>query len=108
MKLTKVVLFVLLAIVLSGCGSCEKLYDKANYESITNETGALTLWSGGKIMAVFYSVEITYSAADSDAMYFKDIKGSTIMMRDSKGEIHKFEGKGDNWYTSPGVLMKLD
>ena len=108
MKLTKVILFVLLAIILSGCGSCEKMYDKANYESITNENGILTLWSGGNIMATFSKVEITYSAADSDAMYFKDVVGSTITLRDAKGSMYAEVGDGSSWYTSPGVLMKLD
>lgn len=107
MKLRNVILIVLLAVIMTGCGSCEKMYDKANYESITNESGILTLWSGGKIMAVFHKMSIEYSAADSDALFIIDTEGSNITLRSTAGELYTIEGKGDRWYISPGVLINL-
>lgn len=99
---------LLSAIIMTGCGSCEKMYDKQNYESITNEDGILTLWSGGKIMAVFHEMTIVYSAADSDALYFVDKKGSNITLTATDGKHYSVEGNGDTWYSSPGVLLKLE
>jgi hypothetical protein len=107
-NLFNIFMVVLLATIMTGCGSCEKMYDKANYESLTNEPGELTLWSGGKVMAHFSNVEIVYSASDSDALYFVDIKGSDITRVSNDGVLHKIEGKGETWYSSPGVLLRLE
>ena len=101
-------MIVILATIMTGCGSCEKMYDKANYESITNEDGSLVIYSGGKIMAKFSNITITYSAADSDALYFTDVKGSDVWLPNTNGELVKVEGRGENWYNSPGVLLKLE
>lgn len=98
---------VILVTLMTGCGGCERMYDKANYESITNDIGELTLWNGGEVMAYFSAVKITYSAADSDAMYFEDVLGSRILLRDSKGDLFTHIGNGDKWYSSPGVIMKI-
>jgi hypothetical protein len=107
MKTINVILVILLAVIMTGCGSCEKFFDKQNYESITNESGNLTLWNGGQVMAVFPEMTIVYSAADSDALYFQDKKGSNITLRSTEGTLHKVEGKGEYWYNSPGVLINL-
>ncbi len=108
MKLTNIILYLLLAVVITGCGTCEKYYDDDNYESNTNEHGILTLWSGSRIMAIFSAATIIYSASDSEAMYFKDKKGSAVVLRGTDGDTYTQIGDGDTWYTSPGVLMKLD
>jgi hypothetical protein len=108
-RLFNIFIVIILATIMTGCGSYDnaKMYDKTNYESITNENGILTLWSGGKIMAVFPEMEIDYSPADSDALYFTDKKGSSITLRDTKGDIYTIRGIGDQWYSSPGVLINL-
>jgi hypothetical protein len=97
--LFNIFIVLLLTIILTGC---ERFYDKENYED-----GALTLWSGGKVMAKFPQMTIVYSVADSDALYFTDIKGSNITLRTSEGDLVLVEGKGETWYTSPGVLINL-
>ena len=107
-KLFNIFIIFIVLILFSGCGWFESMYDEGNYESITNETGILTLWNGGKIMASFSKAKVIYSASDSDAMYFEDIPGCTIVLRDGKGETYSQIGSGDTWYTSPGVLIKLD
>ena len=52
-------------------------------------------------------MKIIYSAADSDALYFIDKKGSNITLTAADGKHYTVEGKGDTWYSSPGVLLKL-
>jgi len=97
----------ILATLITSCGTIEKAYEKQNFETITNDTGELTLWNGGKVMAYFSKIKVTYSASDSDAMYFKDVPGYRILLRDSGGATFTHIGNGDSWYTSPGVLIKL-
>ena len=107
-KLFNIFIIFIVLILFSGCGWFESMYDEGNYESITNDAGTLTLWSGGKIMAIFHEMTVIYSAADSDALYFKDKKHSVITLRGSNGELYTIEGNGDTWYNSPGVLIKLE
>lgn len=104
----KVLIIFVSAVLLTACGQCSRIYDNSNYESITNESGELVLWSGGEIMAKFYNVDIVYSSADSDAMYFKVINGSMYELRNKSGKYIIKEGQGNTWYTSPGVLLKLE
>ena len=102
------IIFILFTILFAGCGMLESTYDEANYESITNETGKIVLWSGGKVMAIFHDAKVKYSAADSDAMFFTAEKGSKIALRDENGDMYSVIGDGGEWYSSPGVLMKVD
>ena len=71
-----VILVVLLLVgLLAGCGLFEKAYDRSNYESITNETGDLYLYSGGVLIKTYEDVKILYSNADSFAIFFKTKDG---------------------------------
>jgi len=53
-----------------GCGALEQTYDSANYESITNETGVIGVYSGGKKVAT-YAGKVLYASADTSAMFIQ-------------------------------------
>lgn len=65
----KLIIFIALAICV-GCGSLEQLYDSENYESITNETGVISIYSGGKKVSKLAG-KVLYASADTSAMYIQ-------------------------------------
>ena len=65
----KYILIATLAACLGGCGVGEKIYDRANYESLTNERGNVEVLSGGKVVRTYNNVTILYSASDTQAMW---------------------------------------
>ena len=72
----KLVIAIMAAALLStGCGKLERVYDSANYESLTNEKGTIKLYDGGKLVASYVDAKIIYTSADTDAVYFKTAGG---------------------------------
>ena len=62
---------VILALFLLSCGQLEREYDKLNYESLTNETGDIFLYSGGVLVGKYRDAKIVYSDSDSRSIWFK-------------------------------------
>lgn len=91
MKLLNVVrykIFILAFLFLTGCGSLEKGCEDANYETITNEEGNITLVSGGVEYAHYDYVDIVYSNSDSQSVLFRTKEGQKIFWQgDMKFEI---------------------
>ena len=58
-------------VLFAGCGPLEQSYDQANYESITNETGNVQVYSGGRLVAEFPGAKVLYSSADSGSMFIQ-------------------------------------
>ena len=67
----KLLMVLVLALTLVGCGTGEKIYDQQNYESLSNECGTLELYSGGVMVKEFPNACIMYSSADTDAIFFR-------------------------------------
>jgi hypothetical protein len=83
-------LFAIIVLALfSGCGWIESAYDEANYESLTNETGKIEIFSGGEVLYSFPDSKIKYSSSDTDAVWFKTKSGQEI-------------------YVQPGLIIFLD
>ena len=61
----------LAVIFFSSCGTIEQLYDKQNYESITNEKGNLYMISGGDTVATYLNCKIKYADANSQATWIE-------------------------------------
>jgi len=109
MKMNRLFIFFIVAILatlITSCGNSDKTSANQNIEASINNIGELTLWSGGEMIAYFSKVKVTSSV--SDVMYFEDISGCKILLRDSSGDIFTYIGNGDNWYTSPGIIMKVE
>jgi len=71
-------LFILSFLFLTSCGYIENSCDKSNYESLSNETGTIELYSGGVLIASYKNANIIYSNSDSDAIWFETETDSTI------------------------------
>lgn len=71
----KIVCVLALAFMMSGCGLVEKFYEDTNYESLTNERGDITLYSGGKLLKTYPNCKIIYSDSNSTAIWFKTKEG---------------------------------
>ena len=56
-----------------GCGRIERMKDNAKYRSLTGKTGRLILFYKGEngIFRDYPEVEITYSSADTEGIWFK-------------------------------------
>jgi len=76
----RIVLMIVVCVLVSGCGGMEKVYDNANYESLTNETGKVEIISGGKVVRTYESAEILYSSADTQALFI-NVGGNTIYVQ---------------------------
>ena len=63
------VLFILT--ITSSCGLLESFYDGANYESLTNETGTVYFYSGGKLVNTYPGATVIYSSSDTQAMWIE-------------------------------------
>jgi hypothetical protein len=74
----KTISVILFTIALTGCGVFEKAYDKSNYESLSNESGEISLYSGGVLIARYENATIRYASADSEAVWLTDAKGNNI------------------------------
>lgn len=74
----KTILVILFAIALTGCGVFEKVYDESNYESLSNEKGDISLYSGGVLVAKYENAIIRYASADTEAVWLTDAKGNNI------------------------------
>ena len=62
---------LLIAMLFLSCGVAEEIYDEANYESLTNETGDIYVLSGGKIIYTYKNAKIIYSSSDTQAMWIE-------------------------------------
>ena len=85
--MTKAILLTTLALV--SCGGLERQYDAANYESLTNETGTIHVYSGGKEVATYEYATVLYADSDSQCMWIRlpddrrvYIKGDLILELD--------------------------
>ena len=80
--MNKLIILVLLFVTLFlfSCGKAEKLYDESNYESLTNETGKVEVFSGGKIIRTYENAKILYSSSDTQAMWI-DVSGKEIYLQ---------------------------
>lgn len=76
-KLFVVGLMVCMMFVMS-CGWAERVYDRGNYESITNERGDIELYSGGELVDTYKNIKVIYSSSDSFALWFKTDDGAKI------------------------------
>jgi len=65
----KKLFFLVLLLCVFSCGQAERIYDKSNYESLTNEIGDIEVFSGGKVVATYRGAKILYSSADTQAMW---------------------------------------
>jgi hypothetical protein len=74
----KTISVIIFAAALTGCGMFEKVYDESNYESLSNERGNVSLYSGGVLVAKYESAIIRYASADSEAVWLTDAKGNEI------------------------------
>jgi len=56
-----------------GCGKMERVKENAKYRSLTGKSGSLTLFyeGGNGIFKTYDEVEITYSSADTEGIWFK-------------------------------------
>ena len=72
----KLLLFISM-IFLIGCGTMEQAYDKQNYESLTNETGTVHVYSGGIEIATYENATVIYSSSDTQAMWIETKDGNT-------------------------------
>ena len=81
----KLFFIVLMILFLSGCGVFEKLFDQANYESLSNEIGTVEMYCGGKLIYTYCDVEILYSDSDSVALWLKLNNGDIVYWQ---GEAH--------------------
>ena len=71
----KVLCALLMCMMVVGCGTAERLYDQENYESLTNETGTISLYSGGVLIDTFENAKVKYASSDSEAIWFIDASG---------------------------------
>jgi hypothetical protein len=68
-------------LLLTGCGVLEGMWDGANYESVTSETGTINYYSGGKLVEQFKNATVLYANSDSQAMYIEDKRGKEIYLQ---------------------------
>jgi len=68
-KLIVGIFMVMVMVVVISCGAAEKIYDRQNYESLTNEYGNIELYSGGVLVKEFKDVQILYSSSDTFALW---------------------------------------
>jgi len=80
-------LFILSFLLLSGCGYIEQSCDESNYESLSNESGTIELYSGGMLLSKYENAKIIYSDSNSLAVWFKTSDGKTIYWQ---GEMKMF------------------
>jgi len=64
-----------------SCGTGERMYDKANYESMTNEIGTITFYSGGIAVKTYPNAKIVYSATDSQALFIRTSDGKKVYLQ---------------------------
>jgi hypothetical protein len=74
----KSIAIIAFAVTLTGCGVFEKAYDHSNYESLSNERGDVSLYSGGVLIAKYENAIVRYASADSEAVWLTDAKGNDI------------------------------
>jgi len=71
--------FMIVGIV--GCGTAEQIYDRQNYESITNERGDMVVVSGGDTLATYLDCKVIYADANSQAIWIKTLEGKEIYIQ---------------------------
>lgn len=74
----KIIIAAALLVSLTGCGVFEKVYDDSNYESLSNERGDVSLYSGGVMIAKYNNAIVRYASADSEAVWLTDAEGNEI------------------------------
>lgn len=77
---------IVAVLVLFSCGQLEKLYDKSNYESLTNEIVDITLLG-------------------PDAAVYKKFKGAKVLYTDSNSLALWFTHEGTTYYWQGYCLL---
>ena len=71
----KILVIMATGLLFSACGGMEKIYDKQNYESLSNEKGTVQFYSGGKLVKEYKNATIIYSSSDTQAMFIETNEG---------------------------------
>lgn len=79
--LSLIVVFAITSLSFMSCGDAELMYDNANYESMTNETGTITFYSGGIAVKTYRNAKIIYSATDSQALFICTSDGKKVYLQ---------------------------